>query len=73
LSRLKAENGSDSAFLISEVYAFRKQKDPAFEWLNRAFAQRDNGLYSLKGAPLLRNLEGDPRYKAFLRRMNLPE
>jgi TolB-like protein len=73
LARLRAENGSDSAFLISEAYAFRKQKDPAFEWLNRAFAQRDNGLYSLKGAPLLRNLEGDSRYKAFLRKMNLPE
>jgi hypothetical protein len=32
-----------------------------------------NGLYTIKGAPLLKNLEGDPRYKAFLRRMNLPE
>jgi TolB-like protein/Flp pilus assembly protein TadD len=73
LSRLKAENGSDSAFSIAEAYAFRKQKDAAFEWLDRAFAQRDNGLYSLKGAPLLRNLEGDPRYKAFLRKMNLPD
>ena len=73
LARLRAENGSDSAFLIAEVYAFRKQKDSAFEWLNRAFAQRDNALYSLKGAPLLRNLEGDPRYKAFLKKMNLPE
>ena len=73
LARLRAENGSDSAFLIAEVYAFRKQKDSAFEWLNRAFAQRDNGLYTLKGAPLLRNLEGDPRYNAFLKKMNLPD
>jgi hypothetical protein len=72
LSRLKAENGGDAAFFIAEAYAFRKQKDLAFEWLDRAFAQRDNGLYTLKGAPLLKNLEGDSRYKAFLRRMNLP-
>jgi TolB-like protein len=73
LARLKAENGSDAAFFISEAYAFRGQKDQAFEWLGRAFAQKDNGLYSLKGAPLLKNLEGDPRYEAFLKKMNLPE
>jgi len=42
-------------------------------WLDRAYLQRESGLYWLKGDTLLRNLEGDPRYKAFLRRMNLPE
>jgi adenylate cyclase len=73
LARLIAENGGDSAFLVAEAYAFRAQKDPAFEWLDRAFVQRDNDLYDLKGAWLLKNLEGDPRYQAFLRKMNLPE
>jgi hypothetical protein len=29
-------------------------------------------LYRIKGDPLLKNLEGDPRYQAFLQRMNLP-
>ena len=73
LARLIAENGRDWAFSISEAYAFRAQKDPAFAWLDRAFAQRDEDLFSVKGAPLLKNLEGDPRYKAFLRKMNLPD
>lgn len=36
-------------------------------------AARDEDLYVIKGDPLLKNLEGDPRYKAFLRKMNLPE
>jgi hypothetical protein len=72
-ARLKAENGGDSAFFVAEVYAFRGQKDPAFEWLDRAFVQRDNSLHELKGVWLLKNLEGDPRYQAFLRKMNLPE
>jgi serine/threonine-protein kinase len=72
LARLQAENGKDSAFFVAEVYAFRGQKDPAFEWLDRAFMQRDNNLYAVKGAWLLKNLEDDPRYKAFLRKMNLP-
>jgi TolB-like protein len=73
LARLIEENGSDSAFFVAEVYAFRAQKNPAFEWLERAFVQRDNDLYDIKGASLLKNLEGDPRYKAFLRKMNLPQ
>jgi TolB-like protein/tetratricopeptide (TPR) repeat protein len=63
LARLIEENGSDSAFFVAE----------AFAWLDRAFVQRDNDLYDIKGAWLLKNLEGDPRYKAFLRKMKLPE
>jgi tetratricopeptide (TPR) repeat protein len=73
LARLVAESGKDWASAVAGAYAFRAQKDPAFAWLDRAFAQRDEDLFAVKGAPLLKNLEGDPRYKAFLRRMNLPE
>ena len=58
---------------IARVYAFRGEKDRAFEWLDRAYEARDEDLYTIKGDPLLKNLEGDPRYKAFLRKMNLPE
>jgi len=43
------------------------------EWLERAYKFRDEDLYSIKDDPLLKNLESDPRYKAFLRKMNLPE
>jgi len=45
----------------------------AFQWLERAYAQRDLSLNLIKGDPLLHKLEADPRYKAFLRKMNLPE
>jgi hypothetical protein len=43
------------------------------EWLERAYSAKDEDLYLIKGDPLTRNLERDPRYKAFLRKMNLPE
>lgn len=66
-------NGDDWAFEIARVYAFRGEKDRAFEWLDRAYETRDEDLYSIVGDPLLKNLEGDPRYKAFLHKMNLPE
>jgi TolB-like protein len=73
LARLEAEYAGQDAKQITDYYAFRGQKDQAFKWLDRAYAQKDNGLYYIKGDPLMKNLEADPRYKAFLRKMNLPE
>jgi len=66
------KNGRTGAYQIAEVYAFRGETNKAFEWLERACAQRDGGLTSMKGDPLLKNLEADPRYTAFLKKMRLP-
>ncbi len=66
------QNTSDWPEGIASVYAYRGEKDHAFEWLDRAYEARDH-LYLFKGNPLMRNLESDPRYKAFLRKLNLPE
>ncbi len=41
-------------------------------WLERAYNQKDVGLVDIVGEPLFKNLTNDPRYKAFLRKMNLP-
>jgi serine/threonine protein kinase/Flp pilus assembly protein TadD len=72
MTRLETDYADDSAMEIAEVYAYRARKSEAFRWLERAYAQKDVHLWSIKGDPLLRNLESDPRYGAFLRRMNLP-
>jgi TolB-like protein/Flp pilus assembly protein TadD len=60
------------AYGIAEVHAYRGEIDQAFAWLDRAYRQKDVALYRVKGDPLLRNLEPDARYKAFLRKMKLP-
>jgi len=39
----------------------------------RAYQQKDAGLFLVKQDATLKSLWGDPRYKAFLRKMNLPE
>jgi hypothetical protein len=36
-------------------------------------ATASSGLVEIVGDPLFKNLFGDPRYKTFLRKMNLPE
>jgi hypothetical protein len=46
--------------------------DKTFEWLERAYKQRDGGLATMKGDPLLRSLEHDPLYRAFQQKMKLP-
>jgi serine/threonine-protein kinase len=73
LARLEAEHSADMAMGIAEAYAFKGQKDQAFSWLDRAYAQKDIFLWSIKGDPFLKSLEDDPRYRAFLRKINLPE
>ncbi|HSF19941.1 MAG TPA: protein kinase [Vicinamibacteria bacterium] len=61
-----------AAYQIAEVWAYRGESDRAFEWLERAYAERDAGLAQIKGDPLLKSLEDDPRYSTFLRKMRLP-
>jgi adenylate cyclase len=73
LAALKDKYAGDSAYQIAEVHAFRGEADLAFEWLERAYNQRDGGVSEIKGDRLMRGLVGDPRYKAFLRKLKLPE
>ena len=59
-------------YQIAEIYAFRGEKDKAFEWLEKSYIARGSAIMSLKSDPLLKNLWFDPRYKALLKKMNLP-
>src|SRR6266852_1624070 len=72
LRELIAKYQASAAFQIADVYAFRKEPDKAFEWLERAYVQHDGGVASTKWDPLLKNLRGDPRYMAFLKKLRLP-
>ena len=58
---------------VAAVYAFRGESDEAFKWLERAYEQKDALLHRLKFSPEFDRLHADLRYKAFLKRMNLPE
>ena len=59
-------------FLIAEVYAFRGETDEALKWLDRPDAQTNAGLMLVEN-PSFNKLRADPRFKAFLKKMNLPE
>jgi hypothetical protein len=58
---------------IAAVHAYRGENDQALAWLEKAVALRDLGLgHKFRDEPKLAPLRSDPRYKALLRKMNLP-
>jgi TolB-like protein/Tfp pilus assembly protein PilF len=72
LDALVAKLSQGWAYQIAEVYAWRGQRDQAFDWLQRAYTQHDGGLIQIKYDRLLTSLRSDARYAALLRQMNLP-
>ena len=72
LDKLIVRFGHIAAYQVAQVYAWRGENDRGFEWLQRAYAQRDSALRNLKVDPFLRKLRDDPRYTALLKKMNLP-
>jgi serine/threonine-protein kinase len=73
LAELIAKTSETGAYQIAEVYAYRDDKDHAFEWLERARRQHDAGLPGLRADTLLPNLHDDRRWDAFLRKMGLAD
>src|SRR5205085_7027177 len=71
LRELKDNHGNFSACQIAYVHAARGEIDAAFEWLDRAYAQRDGGIASSMRFPAWRHLHDDPRWSAFLRKLGL--
>ena len=71
LRELREKHSDAAVFQIAEVHAARGEVEAAFEWLERAYAQRDGRLTTLRTSPHLRSLHGDPRWKELLKRMGL--
>ena len=67
------ETGHEFAFDVALALATRGERERAFEWLERAYAQKDAELYIVKGEPLLQPIAGDPRHATFLRKMKLQD
>ncbi len=61
------------AYLNAQANAYCGNSDLAFEWLERAYTQRNAGLCQIKVQPLLRNLHGDPRWHPFMKKMGLAD
>ena len=59
------------AYHVAMVYAFLDDKDPAFEWLEKAYNERNGTLAYLKTDCAMDNLKGDPRLADLMERLGL--
>jgi TolB-like protein/Tfp pilus assembly protein PilF len=72
LDELIAKYAHDSAYQIADVYAWRREPDKAFEWLERAYVQHDGALGAIRADPVLKSLWTDPRFAALVKKVGLP-
>ncbi|MBK9214177.1 MAG: hypothetical protein IPM59_01030 [Chloracidobacterium sp.] len=69
----KDKNAYLPAFRIAVDYARLGDKDKAFEYLNKAYDQREPQIAELKIRLPLSSLRDDPRFKDLVKRVGIPE
>jgi len=68
-----SDNGMADWMWIAGVHARLGEKDMAFQWLEKAYQNRDFFLTFVKVHPYMDPLRPDARFDAFLNRMNFPK
>jgi DNA-binding winged helix-turn-helix (wHTH) protein/TolB-like protein len=73
LERLKmiAKTDHVEPYQFADLYVRLGQKDEAFAWFEKAFAERDAVALQFKIEPAYDSLRNDPRYSQLLRKINL--
>ena len=71
--KARRKSGYASPYRIAQLYADLGDKERAFEWLNSAYQERDDGLISLKTDFTLDSLRPDPRFAELVRKVGLPQ
>jgi serine/threonine-protein kinase len=72
LQTLIDQRAEFAAYQIAEVYAFRKDADNTFAWLDRAWSNRDSAIGFLLYDPFILRYKDDARFAAFCRKVGLP-
>jgi serine/threonine protein kinase/Tfp pilus assembly protein PilF len=67
----RSNQGYVSSFWIAAVYITLGEIDNAFEWLAKAYEERDGSLIYITIPPPLDPIRSDPRYKQILDKMGL--
>ncbi|HET7064774.1 MAG TPA: tetratricopeptide repeat protein [Rudaea sp.] len=68
---LIAKYEKDAPFNIAHGYAFCGNADKAFEWLDKAFVDKDPGLAEIVAENLFAKIHSDPRWLPFLRKIGM--
>ena len=71
LAKLAASHAYVSSYGVSLIYVALGDKETAFQWLERAFQERDENFIHLKVDPRLDPIRSEPRFQQLLQRVNL--
>jgi len=66
------KNATIAPYQIAEVHALRGDADKTFEWLDRAWSNRDPGIEYLLTDSIILRFHDDPRFAAFCKKVGLP-
>lgn len=68
------DNYGDRAWSnIAEVYAYKGEIDEAFKWLELCYDKQDSALHEVLNYPAFKSLYKDPRWNAFINKLELPK
>jgi hypothetical protein len=68
----RPDNAYTPAYYIASIYGALGEKDLAFTWLQRAYAERDPGITYLLLDPFIDPLRSDSRFDPLLRQVGFP-
>ena len=69
----QSKRGYFSPSLIAGIYASLGDKEKEFEWLEKAFEERDTNNWCVKVSPMFDNVHSDPRWTRLMERMGLAD
>jgi TolB-like protein/Flp pilus assembly protein TadD len=68
---------AEETFIAASVFAMLAMVTgdlvQAFQWLEKAYEERDSDLVTMNSHPFFQPIRSDPRFQALLRRMNFPQ
>jgi hypothetical protein len=75
MRQLEAEAAAEDPYEVAEGRAYRGEFEEALKWLERGGAQKnvDVLIVAVKGDPAFARYTGDPRCRAWLRKVNVPD
>jgi TolB-like protein/DNA-binding winged helix-turn-helix (wHTH) protein len=69
---VQAQHEYVSPYYIAVIYAALGETNQALDWLDKAYADRSNGMVFLRMDPDLDPLRGNPRFKAIQKKLQFP-
>lgn len=70
---MEHQHAGTGALDLAGAYARVGDKEKAFEWLEKSYQEKYGDITLVKYLPEFKNLRGDPRFSALLKRIGLPD